>query len=128
ERGGKIIIWHGWDDQYITAESSIHYYKRVQARMGGPKKTAEFARLYLAPGVWHCAGGPGPLPTGGPAAPVARADHRKTPETLFAARHDPTTGVVIQSRPLCPYPLVTKYKGSGSTNQAGNFVCSSSGF
>ena len=62
-RGGRIIIWHGWADQLITAESSIHYYERVQTQMGGPRKTAEFARLYLAPGVYHCGGGPGPEPT-----------------------------------------------------------------
>jgi hypothetical protein len=124
DRGGKTIIWHGWADQLITAESSIHYYERVQARMGGPKKTAEFARLYLAPGVYHCGGGPGAEPTGVLDAVVTWVEDGKAPETLLATRHDQTTGAVIRSRPLCQYPLVAKYKGLGSTDEARNFVCS----
>ncbi len=125
DRGGKTIIWHGWADELITAESSIHYYKRVQAQMGGPKKTAELARLYLAPGVSHCEGGPGPQPTGVLDALVRWVEDGKAPGTLLATRHDQTTGAVIRSRPLCQYPLVAKFKGSGSTDEAGNFVCSS---
>ena len=115
----------GWADELITAESSIHYYKRVQAQMGGAKKTAEFARLYLAPGVGHCDGGPGPQPTGVLDALVAWVEDGKAPETLLATRRDPTTGAVIHSRPLCQYPLVAKDKGSGSTDEVGNFVCRS---
>jgi feruloyl esterase len=125
DRGGKAIIWHGWSDQLITAESSIHYYKRVQAQMGGPRKTAAFARLYLAPGVYHCGGGPGPEPTGVLDAVVAWVEEGKAPDMLLATSHDLTTGAVIRSRPLCQYPLVAKHKGSGSTDEARNFVCSS---
>jgi feruloyl esterase len=125
DHGGKTIIWHGWADELITAEGSIHYYKRVQAEMGGAKKTAEFARLFLAPGVGHCDGGPGPQPTGVLDALVTWVEHGMAPETLLATRRDRTTGAVIRSRPLCQYPLVAKYKGSGSTDEAANFVCSS---
>ena len=63
-RGGKIIIWHGWADQLISAEGTVDYYKRVQERMGGPKKTSEVARLFMAPGISHCGGGVGPAPFG----------------------------------------------------------------
>jgi feruloyl esterase len=123
DRGGKTIIWHGWADQLITADSSIHYYKRLQQQMGGAKKTSEFARFYLAPGVSHCAGGPGPQPTGVLDALLSWVEDGKSPETLTATRRD-QSGAVTRSRPLCHYPLVAKYKGTGSSDDASNFVCS----
>jgi feruloyl esterase len=122
DRGGKAIIWHGWADQLISADGTIDYYKRVQQRMGGAK-TADFARFFLAPGVWHCAGGPGPQPTGILEALLAWVEDGKAPETLLATRRD-QAGAVTRSRPLCQYPLVARYKGSGSTDDAANFVCS----
>jgi feruloyl esterase len=123
DRGGKTIIWHGWADQLITADGTIDYYKRVQQQMGGPKKTSDFARFFLAPGVSHCAGGPGPQPTGVLDALVTWVEDGKAPETLTATRRD-QAGAVTRSRPLCQYPLVAKYKGAGSTDDAANFVCS----
>jgi hypothetical protein len=123
DRGGKTIIWHGWSDQLITAHGTIDYYTRVQQRMGGPQKTSDFARLYMAPGVGHCSGGPGPAPTGVLDALIAWIEDGKAPETLLAVRRDPS-GAVTRSRPLCQYPLVARYKGSGSTDDAANFVCS----
>jgi feruloyl esterase len=122
DRGGKTIIWHGLADQLITADGSIDYYKRVQQQMGGAKKTAEFARFFLAPGVAHCAGGAGPQPTGVLDRLLAWVEDGKAPETLPAVRRDGS--VVTRSRPLCQWPLVAKYKGSGSTDEAENFVCS----
>ena len=123
DRGGKAIVWHGWADQLITAEGSIDYYTRVQQEMGGAKKTAEFLRLFMAPGVTHCAGGAGPQPTGLMEALLSWVEDGKAPDTLPATRRD-QSGVVTRSRPLCAYPLVAKYKGSGSTDEASNFVCS----
>jgi len=123
DRGGKAIVWHGLADQLITAEGTIDYYGRVQQQMGGPKKTAEFIRLFMAPGVGHCAGGAGPAPTGQMDALLSWVEDNKAPDTLLAQRRD-QTGAVTRSRPLCAYPLVAKYKGSGSTDEAANFVCS----
>jgi feruloyl esterase len=123
DHGGKTIIWHGWTDQLIPTEGSIDYYKRVQQQMGGAKKTSEFARFFLAPGVSHCAGGPGPQPSGVLDALVTWVEEGKAPETLTATRRD-QAGAVTRSRPLCQYPLVAKYKGTGSTDDAANFVCS----
>jgi feruloyl esterase len=91
--------------------------------MGGAEKASEFARLFLAPGVAHCGGGPGPAPTGQLDALMAWVEDGKAPETLTAIKRD-QSGAVTRSRPLCQYPLVAKYKGTGSTDDAANFVCS----
>ena len=64
DRGGKVIVWHGWADQLITPSGTIDYYDRVNAEMGGAKSTERFVRLFMAPGVAHCAGGDGPQPSG----------------------------------------------------------------
>ena len=121
--GGKLIVWHGQADPLITASGTIDYYKRVVQRTGGVKDTAEFLRLFLAPGVGHCGGGAGPAPTGQMEALVAWVENGKAPETLIASRPAPA-GTTPRTRPLCQYPLVAKYKGSGSTDDAANFTCS----
>jgi feruloyl esterase len=123
DRAGKAIVWHGWADQLITADGSVDYYTRVQQEMGGAKKVSEFIRLFMAPGVTHCAGGAGPQPTGLMEALLAWVEEGRAPETLRAVRRD-QAGTITRSRPLCQYPLVAKYKGSGSTDDAANFVCS----
>src|SRR5688572_14272017 len=123
DRGGKAIVWHGWADQLISAEGTIDYYTRVQQEMGGAKKVAEFIRLFMAPGVAHCGGGTGPAPANQMDALLAWVEDGKAPETIPAMRRD-QSGAVIRSRPLCAYPLVAKYKGSGSTDQAASFTCS----
>jgi feruloyl esterase len=122
-RGGKAILWHGWADQLITPEGTIDYYSRVQQQMGGPKSTSEFIRLFMAPGVAHCAGGAGPQPTGQLEALLAWVEDGRAPETLKAVRRD-QAGAAMRSRPLCAYPLVLKYKGTGSTDDAASFACS----
>ena len=122
--GGKLVLWHGWADPLITAEATIDYYSRLQRQMGGPEKTAQFLRFFLAPGVGHCGGGAGPGPYGQLDTLLSWVEDGKAPETLTAAKRGPG-GVVTRSRPLCRYPLVAKYKGSGSTDDAASFVCSS---
>ena len=122
-RGGKAIVWHGGSDQLITPDGTIDYYKRLLAHMGGAEKTAQFARFFMAPGVAHCAGGAGPNPYGQLDALLSWVEDGKAPATLTAARRD-QAGAITRSRPLCLYPQVAKYKGSGSTDDAANFVCS----
>jgi len=122
DRGGKLILWHGWSDQLIYPEGTIDYYRRVQEKMGGPEATSGFARLFLAPGVGHCGGGPGPAPAGQFDAVVAWVEQGKAPETLNAVRRD-ASGAVVRSRPLCQFPLVAKFKGTGSSDDAANFTC-----
>jgi len=121
DRGGKLVLWHGWSDQLIYPEGTIDYYQRVQKQMGGPENTSKFARLFLAPGVAHCGGGPGPTPDGQFAAVVRWVEEGQAPKTLNAVRRE--QGVVVRTRPLCQFPLVAKYKGAGSTDEAANFVC-----
>lgn len=122
DRGGKAILWHGWADQMISALGTIDYYKRVQQRMGGAEKTAQFIRLFLAPGVAHCGGGPGAAPSGQLEALLAWVEEGRAPATLPASRE--MAAGARRTRILCPYPMVAKYRGSGSTDEAANFSCS----
>ena len=115
-------MWHGLSDQLIYPGGTIDYYTRVQQQMGGRAKAAEFIRLFLAPGVGHCGGGPGPAPAGQFDAVVKWVEQGQAPDTLTAVRRD-QAGAVIRSRPLCQYPLVARYKGRGSTDEAGSFEC-----
>jgi pimeloyl-ACP methyl ester carboxylesterase len=120
DRGGKLIISHGLADQLIPAAGTIEYYKRVQQLMG-EKKTAEFARLFLAPGVDHGFRGPGATPTGVNEAILRWVEQGKAPDKLIAEKRD-EHGKVIRTRPLFPFPQVAKFKGSGSTDDAASFV------
>ena len=121
DRGGKVIIYHGLTDQLIPAAGTIDYYKRVQQKMGGEKKTAKFARLFLAPGVDHGFRGPGATPIGLNEAILRWVEEGKAPDKLIAERRD-ANGKVTRTRPLFPFPQVAKYKGRGSTDEAKNFV------
>lgn len=121
DRGGKVIIYHGLADQLIPAAGTIDYYRRVQQRMGGPEETAKFARLFLVPGVDHGFRGAGASPVGLSEAIIRWVEEGKAPEKLLAERRDPA-GRVVRTRPLFPYPLVAKYTGGGSTDDAANFA------
>ena len=122
DRGGKLILWHGWADPLIYAEGTTDYYTRVQQQMGGPQKTSAFIRLFMAPGVGHCSGGTGPAPRNPLDALLAWVEQDRAPEVLDAVRRD-ESGKVVRSRPLCQYPLVARYKGQGSTDEASSFSC-----
>jgi feruloyl esterase len=121
DRGGKIIILHGMTDQLIPAAGTVDYYKRVQQRMGGEKKAAEFARLFLAPGVDHGFRGAGATPTGQDLAIIRWVEEGKAPDKLIARKGDGKSKV-LRTRPLFPYPQIAKYKGSGDTDEEKNFV------
>lgn len=120
--GGKLLIWHGQADQLIFPQGTIGYYQRVKDAMGGTAGTEDFARLFLAPGVAHCAGGPGPQPNDPLGALVGWVEHGRAPEALNAAVRD-TSGTVTQTRPICEYPKVAAYNGRGDTADAASFTC-----
>ena len=122
-RGGKIVMFHGWSDPAISALNSIDYYRSVVAatRRRGTGPTENFLRLFLAPGMQHCSGGPGPN-TFDPLGALERwVEEGIAPDQIVASHA--TGGVVDRTRPLCPYPLVARWDGVGSTDDAASFTC-----
>ena len=134
-RGGKLIMYHGWSDAALPPQGSINYYNSVEEAMG-PGKPALFIRLFMAPGMQHCGGGPG-ANSFGQFAPAGDADHDLNhalerwvekgiaPDRLIATKFvddKPEKGMAM-TRPLCPYPQKATYKGTGDTNDAANFEC-----
>lgn len=137
KRGGKLILYHGWNDAALPPVNTINYFASVRAKMGRDKADA-FTRLYMVPGLLHCSGGPGPNSFG---ATVTRAQADAQHDLTVALERWVETGVapnqiiatkrktaepnseVVRTRPLCPYPQVARYKGSGSTEEAANFAC-----
>lgn len=147
-----MIQYHGWIDASPHPRGSIEYYDAVVEaqtpghghgkgeRKVGLRRTQDFYRLFLAPGMEHCIGGPGPNAFGqilAPPPPSTDAQHdaltalvqwveRGTePEKIIATKYtndNPAQGIVMQ-RPLCPYPQAARWTGRGSTNDAANFVC-----
>jgi feruloyl esterase len=133
DRGGKLIIYHGWSDPALAPLATINYYQSVLAKMG-QKQAADFLRLYMVPGMQHCSGGPGPDSFGAASAdPKDDPKHSMSaalegwvekgvvPASIVATKH--AAGSAVRTRPLCPYPQVARYSGSGSTDEAGNFKC-----
>jgi hypothetical protein len=119
--GGKVLMWHGLSDQLIFPEGTIDYYERVIDRTGSLKETQNFARLFLAPGVGHCGGGTGPGNFDLFAELVKWVESGQAPERVIASRMQ--NNQVVRSRPLCAYPKVASYTGTGSTDDAKNFLC-----
>jgi feruloyl esterase len=118
-RGGKLLLYHGWNDTAISAGNTINYYSSVLSKMGG--KQDDFIRLFMAPGMQHCGNGPGPNQVNWMAALERWRESGTAPDRLDASRV--TNNRVDMTRPLCPYPQVAVYKGVGSTNDAANFLC-----
>jgi hypothetical protein len=120
KRGGKLVLWHGWSDQLINANGTIDYYERVMKKMGGVKRTQQFARLFMAPGVAHCAGGPGPQPQQPFDAVVNWVEKGIAPEVIPASR---VVAGATHTRPLCPYPAVARWNGTGNSSDAASYSC-----
>jgi feruloyl esterase len=118
--GGKVLIWHGQADQLIFPQGTVDYYERVKDVTGG--RVEDFARLFLAPGVAHCAGGAGPNPDNPLGALVDWVERGKAPRTLDGVLRDPA-GTVVATRPICVYPDVATYRGRGDVTTASSFTC-----
>jgi Tannase and feruloyl esterase len=135
--GGKLILYHGWSDAALPPVNTIDYYRSVVAT-GGPRQANSFIRLFMVPGMQHCGGGPGPnsfgaIVTSGQSdaqhdmsAAIERwVEEGVAPDRIIASKRtnpDPKAAPT-RTRPLCPYPKVARYKGSGSTDDAANFAC-----
>jgi feruloyl esterase len=117
---GKLIMYHGWSDQVVPPQNSIHYYDSV-LKTAGASKADDSIHLFMAPGMIHCQGGPGPNTFDSVSALEQWVEQGKASE-LIVASHG-TDGKVDRTRPLCPYPQVAKYQGSGSIDDAASFVC-----
>jgi feruloyl esterase len=136
--GGKLLLYHGWTDPGASPLETVDYYDNMVASVSGTRAempgeettafiqhiedTQNFARLFMVPGMDHCAGGPGPNVFDAFGALVNWVEKSDAPSKIIAAHI--TQGTTTVTRPLCPYPMTAHYTGSGSTNEAANFVCS----
>ena len=133
-RGGKLIVYHGWNDPAIPAINAVNYYQRVYMKMGA--ETDSFLRLYMVPGMQHCDDGPGTdsfgqvgrLDFDDPRHSVSAAleqwvEKGTAPSAIIASKFGDDKQHPKMTRPLCAYPQAAKYKGSGDTNDAANFKC-----
>jgi len=131
--GGKLLLWHGWSDGAISPYNTINYYNSVLKATGTRQ---DFVRLFMVPGMLHCSGGDGPDQFNAVDALDRWVETGRPPDHMIAYRvrggFNPYVRVysygsfVDRTRPLCAYPQVARYSGSGSTNDAGNFVCAAS--
>lgn len=118
---GKLLMYHGWSDPNVSPLNTIKYYKSVADTMGGVSKVWNNMRLFMEPGMGHCGGGEGPNVFDKISVLEQWVEQKKVPESIVASHS--TAGTVDRTRPLCTYPKVAKYKGSGSIDDAANFAC-----
>ncbi len=121
ERGGKLIQYHGWSDPQISPFNSTQYYTRVLETIGSAAEVRNAYRLFMVPGMGHCSGGEGPNAFDMVGALEQWVEHGQAPDQIVASHS--TNGTVDRTRPLCPYPTIATYKGSGSIDAAANFMC-----
>jgi feruloyl esterase len=117
--GGKIIWWHGMADPSTPITDIVRYYNRMSAATKGVSDPASFARIFAAPGVGHCGGGPGLDNFPALDALMNWVELQAAPTSMVATG----TAVPGRSRPICVWPQWASYKGSGDINDAANFIC-----
>ncbi|MCD0451539.1 tannase/feruloyl esterase family alpha/beta hydrolase [Actinocorallia sp. API 0066] len=116
--GGKLLLWHGWEDQFIAPRSTLAYYEAMRAAMGGAA-VDKFAKLYMFPGVAHCTGGNG-LATFDVLTPLmAWTESGREPGKITVSGGDDD---VTSTRPVYPYPAVARHDGAGDPDDAASFV------
>ena len=117
--GHKLIMTHGWADQILQPMMSVDYYEQAVTANGPDGE--DFMRLFMIPGMTHCAGGAGPDQHDPLSAIIDWVEADKAPAQMIARKIE--NGQVTRSRPLCPYPEVARYDGRGSIDDAANFTC-----
>lgn len=141
DRGGKLILYHGWADPAIPPFGTVAYYQAVQDFMGGIAAVQEFARLFMFPGLYHCSGGTGPSEFDLLTPIIAWVEQGIAPSKIIASKmadnvsgggfNNPTGNnkpsdnndqKVVRTRPVFPYPMQAQYTGKGSIDDASNFV------
>ena len=131
DQGSKLIVYHGWSDPDISPVASINYFEEVVELIGDDTRainyaaalesTQDFYRLFMVPGMAHCRGGPGPDTFDALTALEDWVERGVAPEQITASKL--VDGEVVRSRPVCVYPELASYNGSGSTDDAVNFSC-----
>jgi feruloyl esterase len=128
QRGGKILHFNGWTDQFVR-ESTAYYDSVVRLQSGTvDRRTAlrqvqGFYRLFMVPGMIHGLGnGYGPATFDLLTALEDWVERGKAPDSIMATEYD-DKAIAVRSRPLCAYPAVVHYRGSGDVNQAASFLC-----
>jgi feruloyl esterase len=138
DRGGKLILYHGWADPAIPPHGTLAYYQAVQDTMGGLAKVQLFARLFMLPGVYHCQGGTAPSRVDWLTPIVAWVEQDTPPTKIIASqtaddsasggfsnpteRSTSSNATIVRTRPIFPYPMQARYSGRGSIDDAANFV------
>ena len=119
QSGGKLLLWHGWNDPAIPAEGVIAYYEAVEEHLGADA-VEDFVRLYLVPGMYHCSGGDGPDEFNMLGPVMAWVERGVAPYRIVAAETD--EGTVVRTRPLFPYPEEAVFTGTGDPDDERNWV------
>jgi len=122
-RGGKFLLYEGWSDTSIPPDRAIQYYKDVVAKLG-TQKAKDSVRLFMVPGMAHCSAGEAHGTFDSLKVLEQWVENKKPPGEIVVSRIN--EGKVVRTRRLCQYPLVATYKGTGSTDDAANFVCKAS--
>ena len=112
-------MYFGWADPQLNPMMGVEYYEQVVEKMGA--STTDFYRLFMVPGMFHCGGGVG-TSTFDVATPLVKwVEASASPDRIEASRI--VADKVVRTRPLCPYPQVAQYKGTGSIDESANFTC-----
>jgi len=120
DRGGKLLLYQGWNDTANAPQSTINYYTRIRTILGDAA-TSNTVRLFMAPGMAHCRGGEGPNSFDRLGVLEQWVERGEAPDRIIASHS--TDGTVDRTRPLCPYPQVARYIGTGSIDDAANSEC-----
>ena len=123
-----MILYHGWSDPLVTPQPTVEFYEVLAKKSGGMAATQKFARLFMVPGMDHCGigtEGPGISDTGiDPLTALEQwVEEGKAPNELIATKTTATGGQTLWKRPVCAYPKVARYKGSGDAADAASFTC-----
>jgi hypothetical protein len=118
--GRKLLLSHGWADGLIPATSTVDFYSDLTARLGSKKAAVDGARLFMVPGMGHCAGGDGPFVFDAISTLDTWVETKRAPARIVVSN---PPGAPARTRPLCPWPQEAKYSGSGSTDDERNFSC-----
>jgi feruloyl esterase len=124
KHGGKLLLYHGWADQQVAPGSSIAFYKSAITDSADGVQGSDWVRLFMFPGMGHCSGGEGPDTFDEIGLMEQWVEQGKAPTQIIAAHS--AAGKVDRTRPVCPYPQVAHYVGSGSIDDASNFSCKAS--